>query len=197
MSDNQEWYYAEGSTSIGPISQSEFDALVSNGTVRFDTLVWQDGMSDWLPLGQIQGAATPPPAAAMSTVSTHGPTQRADASTFMGALKDGLSRYVEFGTRSNRPQFWWWTLWTMILGLISGFVDAILGMGEYGIFNFAVNLALFLPSLAVAIRRLHDIGRTGWWYLLIFVPIVGWIILIVFFCTRSQEQPNQWGPVPT
>lgn len=194
MSDNQEWYYAEGSSSVGPVSQTEFDALVANGTIRFDTLVWQDGMSDWMPLGHLEGAPTPPPVAAMG--STAGSTARADASTFVGALKDGMSRYVEFSTRSNRPQFWWWTLWTLILGFVSAIVDAMLGMDEGGIFNLLVNLVLFLPSLAVAIRRLHDIGRSGWWYLLIFIPIVGWIILIVFFCTRSADQPNQWGPVP-
>ena len=52
------------------------------------------------------------------------------------------------------------------------------------------------PSIAVAVRRLHDIGRSGWWYLLIFVPIIGWIVLLVFFCTRGEDGPNQWGPVP-
>jgi uncharacterized membrane protein YhaH (DUF805 family) len=55
---------------------------------------------------------------------------------------------------------------------------------------------MLLPSVAVAIRRLHDIGRTGWWYLIVLVPFVGWIVLIVFFCTKSQDGPNQWGDAP-
>lgn len=186
-----EWYYAVDGQSQGPVSQSDFDALVSNGTIRHDTLVWQEGMDDWLPLGRMPNATqTPPPMA--PAWDTSAPV-RDDASTFMGAFKDGLSRYVDFSTRSNRPMFWYWTLWNILLGIVSSVIDAILGFGDIGLVNALLSLALLIPSIAVSVRRLHDIGRSGWWYLLVLVPIVGWIILLVFFCTKGQETPNNWG----
>jgi len=194
MNAEKDWYYAVDGASQGPINQRDFDALVGNGTIRPDTLVWQEGMDDWLPLGQMPGAKVPimPPRA--PSLGGQSPA-RDDASTFIGALKDGFSRYVDFSTRSNRPQFWYWFLWSLILGFVTGSIDGILGTGMegMGLINSLFSLAIFLPSLAVAIRRLHDIGRTGWWYLLIFVPILGWIVLIVFYCTKGEEHPNKWG----
>jgi uncharacterized membrane protein YhaH (DUF805 family) len=114
----------------------------------------------------------------------------------LGALKDGFARYVDFKSRSTRSQFWWWTLWSFIISIGARFVDGVLGAGDSGPVGLLVSLAIFLPSIAVAIRRLHDTGRAGWWYLLIFLPIIGWIILIVFYCTKTHEAANQWGLPP-
>ena len=114
----------------------------------------------------------------------------------MGALKDGFARYVDFRTRSTRAQFWWWVVWSVVLGFAASIVDSLLGLSEVGAVNGLVSLVLFLPSIAISVRRLHDIGRTGWWYLIILVPLVGWIVLIVFFCTATKEEVNQWGPPP-
>lgn len=192
---SKEWYYAVEGTSYGPVSQSDFEQLVASGTVRRDTLVWQEGMEDWLPYSRAGGGqdtAYLPPAAPMGDSDP----ARADADTFVGALKDGFARYVDFSTRSTRPQFWWWTLWSIIFSLTATMVDASIGALQTGPVGLVVSLALFLPSTAVGIRRLHDIGRTGWWILFWLVPIVGWIVLIVFYCTKSQEQPNKWGPAP-
>ncbi len=198
MSDEQQWYYAVDGASQGPIGQTEFDTLIANGTIRPNTLVWREGMDDWLPLGQMPGASIPalPPRA--PSFGGDNPA-RDDASTFIGALKDGLSRYVDFRTRSNRPQYWYFFLWTLIIGLLSSILDSILGTGTAeggGIINGLSSLALLLPSLAVAVRRLHDTGRTGWWLLLIIVPIIGWIVLLVFYCLKGEEHPNRWGNPP-
>lgn len=191
-----DWYYAVEGNSHGPVTQAEFEQLVSVGTIRSDTLVWQEGMEDWLPYGRAAGADAGAPIPPRAPIShTHDPA-RDDANTFVGALKDGFSRYVDFKTRSTRPQFWYWTLWSIIFSIGSAMVDGILGAGENGPVGLLVSLATFLPSLAVAIRRLHDIGRTGWWALLMFVPIIGWIVLIVFYCTKTEERANQWGPRP-
>lgn len=192
-----EWYYAVEGTSKGPVSQSEFEELVATGTIRSDTLVWQEGMEDWLPYGRAGGdaaaAVAQPPHRPVSDMDD---PARADANTFIGALKDGFGRYVDFKTRSTRAQYWWWTLWMILLSIGGVVVDTMLGMGESGPVNSLLSLATLLPSIAVGVRRLHDIGRSGWWFLIVLVPIIGWIVLIVFYCTKSQEGPNQWGPEP-
>ena len=193
---SNEWYYTVEGASVGPVSQVEFDQLVAEGTVRCDTLVWQEGMENWLPhsrAGGAQPASAVPPQAPMAQTSD---PARSDANTFMGALKDGFARYVDFKTRSTRPQFWWWFLWSIIFGIVSSTIDLSIGAGDSGPVNSLVSLATLLPSLAVAVRRLHDIGRTGWWVLLMFIPIIGWIVLLLFYCTKTQDHPNQWGPIP-
>ncbi|KIN74177.1 DUF805 domain-containing protein [Sulfitobacter guttiformis] len=192
---NKEWYYALEGTSHGPVSQADFEQLVAAGTVRSDTLVWQEGMEDWLPYARAGsvGAAPLPPRAPMGEGQD---PARSDANTFVGALKDGFARYVDFKTRSTRSQYWWFTLWSVIFSIATAIIDTTIGMGDTGPTGLLASLAMFLPSIAVAIRRLHDIGRTGWWILLIVIPLIGWIVLIVFYCTKTEEQPNQWGPVP-
>lgn len=193
---SKDWYYAVEGASNGPISEAEFDELVASGTIRSDTLVWQEGMEDWLPYARAQGtqstAAFPPHA---PVGSDHDPA-RDDANTFVGALKDGFARYVDFKTRSTRSQYWWFTLWSIIFGIVTGIIDVALGMGDTGPIGMISSLVLFLPSIAVAIRRLHDIGRSGWWMLLVFIPLIGWIVLIVFYCTKSEGTANRWGPEP-
>ncbi|AXI48350.1 hypothetical protein C1J03_21555 [Sulfitobacter sp. SK012] len=192
MNNSLGWHYALEGTSYGPINQDELDGLIANGTVRADTLVWQEGMDDWLPLGQMKGTAIP-------MMASHAPAReniarpREDASTFVGALKDGFSRYVDFKGRSNRPQFWFWTLWMIILGIGTGIIDSTFGFYDVGPINSILSLITLIPGIAVAARRLHDIGRRGWWLLLILIPIVGLIVLIVFFSTKGEETPNPYG----
>lgn len=193
---SKDWYYAVDGASTGPIDEAEFERLVAAGTIRSDTLVWQEGMEDWLPYARAQGSvgtSALPPHAPLSDV--HDPA-RADANTFMGALKDGFARYVDFKTRSTRSQYWWFTLWSVIFSVITAIIDVSLGMGDSGPVGLLASLVFFLPSIAIAIRRLHDIGRTGWWMLLVFIPLIGWIVLIVFYCTKSEASPNKWGPEP-
>ena len=193
---SKDWYYAVEGASKGPVNEKEFDELVAGGTIRSDTLVWQEGMEDWLPYARAQGtqstAASPPHA---PRDNDHDPA-RADANTFVGALKDGFARYVDFKTRSTRSQYWWFTLWSIIFSIVTGIIDLALGMGDTGPVGMIASLVLFLPSIALGVRRLHDIGRTGWWMLLVFIPLIGWLILIVFYCTKSKAEPNKWGPEP-
>jgi uncharacterized membrane protein YhaH (DUF805 family) len=62
--------------------------------------------------------------------------------------------------------------------------------------NGLFGLVTFIPTVSVAIRRLHDSDRTGWWYLLIFVPLIGWIILLIWYVTKGTDGPNRFGPDP-
>jgi uncharacterized membrane protein YhaH (DUF805 family) len=119
---------------------------------------------------------------------------------FMTAVRTCLSKYVDFSGRARRSEYWYFALFSFLVSLAASIVDAVLGT-DYdgatsgGLIQTVVSLALFLPSLAVGIRRLHDTDRSGWWILIGLIPIIGWILLIVWFCTDSKAD-NQYGPNP-
>lgn len=102
-----------------------------------------------------------------------------------------LKNYVGFAGRAGRSEFWMFVLFNIVIDIVLTIVDAAIGSqllaGLYG-------LAVLLPSLAVGVRRLHDTGRAGWWILLGIIPIIGWIILIVFYAAEGQAADNQYGP---
>ncbi len=107
-----------------------------------------------------------------------------------------LKRYAKFNGRACRSEYWFLTLALAIIGFIVGFVG-ILTVGEEltkAIIRI-IQLGLFLPSLAVAVRRLHDTGRSAWNLLWWLLPVIGWILLLVYYCQGSRE-PNQYGEGP-
>jgi uncharacterized membrane protein YhaH (DUF805 family) len=112
---------------------------------------------------------------------------------FAAAVKQALSRYATFSGRARRSEYWWFALFNTVVAVVVSIVDGVLGLTVF--YPLAV-LALILPGLAVGVRRLHDLGRSGWWLLIAFVPLVGAILLIVWFCQDSQPQPNAYGPSP-
>jgi uncharacterized membrane protein YhaH (DUF805 family) len=118
----------------------------------------------------------------------------------MTAVRTCLSKYVDFSGRARRSEYWWVALFTFLVGIVTGILDAIIGTdydtGSGGLINTLVSLALLLPSRAVGVRRLHDVGKSGWWILIGIIPILGWILLIVWFCTDSKSGDNQYGPNP-
>ena len=119
--------------------------------------------------------------------------------TFADAVKTVLSKYADFTGRARRSEYWWFVLFTVLVGFAASIIDSILGTRNStgtGLVAGLANLALLLPSLAVGARRLHDTGRSGWWLLLIFAILIGWIILIVWYCQDSDAGDNQYGPSP-
>lgn len=102
---------------------------------------------------------------------------------FMEACKMYWKRYAEFEGRSRRSEYWWAYLMTFILGIIPGV-------------NYIAWLACIIPSLAIGVRRLHDIGKSGWNLLLGLIPLAGAIILIIWFCQDGQVGPNEYGEDP-
>lgn len=112
---------------------------------------------------------------------------------FMQAVKTVLGNYANFKDRSRRSEYWWWALAVFILNIIVSFVGGAIGMAE--LLSGIVSLALIVPNIAVGIRRFHDIGKSGWWLLLVLIPFLGWIALIYFFVQPSQG-PNQYGEGP-
>lgn len=112
---------------------------------------------------------------------------------FAEAVKTCFAKYVTFSGRAARPEYWYWVLFGVLVSIVLAIVDfAVIG-AQVGILHDLFSLATFLPSIAVATRRLHDIDRSGWWQLLFFVPIVGAIILIVWLCRRGTLGANSFG----
>ncbi len=116
--------------------------------------------------------------------------------TFQEAVESALKvNYCNFNGRASRSQYWYYVLFTAILGVVLTILTAIIGeVGTY--ITYLVDLALLLPGLGLAVRRLHDINKSGWFIFLALIPLVGAIILIIWFCKESDMQPNQYGPVP-
>lgn len=113
--------------------------------------------------------------------------------SFTDAISDGLSKYVTFTGRSSRAAYWWFYLFGLIVLIAALIIDY--AIGTYPIIYLLTTLALLLPNLAVLVRRLHDVGRSGWWLLIALVPLVGAIVLLVF-TLQGSEPPNQWGNGP-
>ena len=110
---------------------------------------------------------------------------------FWQAVASGFSNYVNFSGRACRSEYWYWALFVVLVDIAALIIDAALW--TYAITSLA-DLALFLPGLALAIRRLHDLDRSGWWFLLVFIPVIGAIILIIWACTKGSDGPNRFGP---
>ena len=113
--------------------------------------------------------------------------------SFADSIRTVLSKYATFTGRARRSEFWWFALFSVIVQVVVDIIDNVVGNSILGII---VGLAFILPSLAVAARRLHDTGRSGWWLLLIIIPLIGAIVLIVFECQDSQPGDNVHGPSP-
>lgn len=110
-----------------------------------------------------------------------------------------LKQYADFSGRARRKEYWMFTLFNVLIQLVLCMIDAAMGsMGSsgYGILSGIYSLAILIPGIAVCVRRLHDVGRSGWFYLLILIPLAGAIILLVWFCTEGQRMSNKWGEDP-
>lgn len=103
---------------------------------------------------------------------------------FVDAVRTGFGKYATFSGRAMRSEYWWWALFVFLGNLATAMVHE----GLSGVFAIAV----LLPYIAVAARRLHDIGKSGWWQLVGLIPLIGWIIMIVW-CAREGGGDNEYG----
>lgn len=121
---------------------------------------------------------------------------------FQDAVKTCFSKYVTFSGRAPRSEFWWFILFILVTNTVLSFLDGMLfGTAADGqpvsMLSAIFSLAVLLPSIAVGVRRLHDLDRTGWWYLLVLIPVLGGLILIFFFYIhKGTDGPNRFGPDP-
>ena len=105
-----------------------------------------------------------------------------------------LKKYTVVSGRARRKEYWMFVLFNIIIAIAIGFVEGL--VGSPGIIGMIYCLAVLVPSVAVSVRRLHDTGRSGWWVLVAFVPLIGAIVLIVFMVLDGQEDENEYGPNP-
>lgn len=105
-----------------------------------------------------------------------------------------IKNYVGFEGRARRTEFWMFVLFNVIFSVAATILDTIIG--TYVMFSIIYSLAVFLPGLAVSIRRLHDTGRSGWWLLISLIPIIGAIVLIYFAVLEGTHGDNEFGPDP-
>lgn len=103
--------------------------------------------------------------------------------------------YFDFQGRARRASFWYFVLAYVIIAIVLGIIQSVLHLGA--LLTSLLALALLLPNLGVAVRRLHDSDRSGWWILIGLIPIVGWAIVIWWYCQPGTSGPNKFGPDPT
>jgi uncharacterized membrane protein YhaH (DUF805 family) len=103
--------------------------------------------------------------------------------TFGESIRLCFSKYADFNGRAARPEFWWWMLFIFLASLAAGIISQLLSP--------LFSLATLLPSLAVTSRRLHDVGRSGWWQLIYVIPLIG-LIVIIYWCVQDAREPNPY-----
>lgn len=110
-----------------------------------------------------------------------------------------LKNYVGFEGRARRKEYWMFVLFNLIIAIVLGIIDRVVGLqtaSGFGMLGGLYALAMLLPSIAVATRRLHDCDKSGWWQLIALIPLIGGIVLIVWLATDGNRGDNRFGPDP-
>ncbi|WIO73914.1 DUF805 domain-containing protein [Porticoccaceae bacterium LTM1] len=111
-----------------------------------------------------------------------------------------IKKYAVFSGRARRSEYWFFVLFNLIISFAMGFIDGLTGMFNsevgLGVLGGFYSLFILIPSIAVSVRRMHDTGRSGWWVLINLVPLVGWIIFLVFSVQDSNDGSNEYGDSP-
>lgn len=111
-----------------------------------------------------------------------------------------LKKYAVFSGRARRKEYWYYALFNAIISIVLVAVDFMTGLFSFdagvGLFSGVYGLAVFIPSIAVGLRRLHDTNRSGWWLLIALIPLIGGIVLLVFMVQDSDQGDNRFGPNP-
>jgi len=107
------------------------------------------------------------------------------------------NKYSDFNGRARRKEYWMWTLYYTIILLFAMVLDNALGlnfelMGQ----DLGYGWIYLIAGLAIVVRRLHDVGKSGWFYLIILIPLIGFIWILVLFCTDGVKEENKWGSNP-
>lgn len=117
----------------------------------------------------------------------------------MNYFIDVVKKYAVFSGRARRSEYWFFILFYTIFNLVLSYIDAIAGLmivEGLGILSTILGLGLLLPTIGVTIRRLHDSGKSGWWFLFMMIPLLGWVVGLIFMVLGSSEGENKYGPNP-
>jgi uncharacterized membrane protein YhaH (DUF805 family) len=114
------------------------------------------------------------------------------------------NKYADFNGRARRKEYWMWTLYYTIVLLFAMVLDNVLGLNfellgqnlGYGWLYVTIGITHLIPGLGIVVRRLHDVGKSGWFYLIILIPLIGFIWILVLFCTEGVKEDNKWGSNP-
>jgi len=115
---------------------------------------------------------------------------------FWEAINSAFKNYATFKGRASRSEFWYFFLFSILISLIAQQLDFALHQNESGAISGIVTIILLVPGIALQVRRLHDIGKSGWWFFLNLIPLLGQIALIVLSCMRGHAETNQYGDNP-
>ena len=225
------WIFTTDRETIGPFGMEELREKAVEGVLQPNTQVCLEGSESWLAAGEIPEIAnaiafqaTPrfaPPTAGEhqgqfnNPATTRIPENQIPTLTFMEGFKRSMKNYGRFRGRSRRSELWWAGLAVLILmfPVMIMFVLAIFAAsrisGDVAVITAVVLYLVLIGAwgvpwgMSLCVRRLHDIGKSGWWYVLLtvlsflpFVGIIGTVILIVWYCTDSEPGENRWGPNP-
>lgn len=117
---------------------------------------------------------------------------------FSTAVKTCFNKYITFEGRAPRSEFWYFALFMVLGSFVFGILDVVLFPAmEWGPLGSIFSLVTFLPSIAVAARRLHDIDKSGWWQLINIIPIIGWILFLIWTTSLGSRGPNRFGDNPS
>jgi uncharacterized membrane protein YhaH (DUF805 family) len=114
------------------------------------------------------------------------------------------NKYADFSGRARRKEYWMWTLNVTLLFILAMIMDNTLGLNfellgqdlGYGWLYMLAGIINFIPGLSIVVRRLHDVGKSGWFYLIILIPIIGFIWILILLCSDGVKEENKWGTNP-
>jgi len=204
------WFFAENGGQHGPFTREQMAGFARGGRIAPETLVWAQGAPGWTPLREsplrdLFPAAAPPPLPQYAPQPGYG--QQAYASPqgwvpspslgFGEAISSCFSQFATFRGRARRSEFWYFQLFAVLVSFVTGMIDfaafpeeAMEGLSPA---STLASLVLFLPGLSVLVRRLHDTDRSGWNFWWLLIPLVGWIVVLVFVLQRGTDGPNRFG----
>ena len=193
----KKYFYSDGEEKFGPFTMDE----LKEKNISRETLVWSKELEDWQTADSVSELKeifflSPPPLKKTNTKNKESIYTEKTTNWYLKCLK----QYADFSGRARRKEYWMFALFNMIFFIVAMILDNVLGLtvGElpYGAFYFLYALAVLIPGLAVSVRRLHDVGKSGWMILISLIPIVGGIWSLVLMLTDSNPEENRFGANP-